>query len=79
MGSTKTLLFALCLLLVAVSVNSSTLLSGRGFQTTQISRGFVHDETAQNEEDRSIGKNNGDVIKFLKWKSKFMDCLEKHI
>ena len=74
--STKTLLFALlCLLLV--TVNSKTMFSGRGFETTMRSRAFLHDETAHSEDSRSIGNNNGDVIKFLKWKSKFIDCLQK--
>ena len=80
--STKTVLvFTLCILVVAVT--SSTLFSGRGFQsqTTLRSRSFVHEEeNARNTEDssRSIGENNRDVMKFLKWKSKFLDCLEKH-
>ena len=80
--STKTVLvFTLCIVVVAVT--SSTLFSGRGFQsqTTLRSRSFVHvEENARNTEDssRSIGENNRDVMKFLKWKSKFLDCLEKH-
>ena len=73
---TKTLLFALlCLLLV--TVNSKTMFSGRGFETTMRSRAFPQDKTSHSEDSRSIAKNNGDVIKFLKWKSKFIDCLQK--
>ena len=128
--STKTLLALALPCHLIVAVNSATLLSGRGFETTQrsrdgsalppkkessvsfggvelndiedideykddeydekllkdleekqlqerfkkdVERGFVYNETADSEDDRSIGQNNNI---FLKWKSKFLDCLE---
>ena len=72
--NSKTLVFVLCLLLVAV--DSKSMFSGRGFQTsTSIKRSPHPEPTVQNEDNRSFrngnnGQNPANVMGFLKWKLK---------